>query len=66
MSQRWFKIGLTGTIVAAICCFTPVLVWLMAALGLSAHLGKLDSFLLPLLGVFAAFTLISYIKGRTA
>ena len=66
MSRRWFKIGLTGTIVTAICCFTPLLVWLMAGLGMSAYLGMLDTFLLPLLGIFAAFTLIAYIKGRVA
>lgn len=66
MTKRWFRIGLTTTIVTAICCFTPLLVWLMALLGLSAYLGWLDVVLLPLLGVSAALTIIAYIKLRTA
>lgn len=51
---------------AAICCFTPVLVWAMALLGLSAYLGWLDAILLPLLGISAALTIIAYLKYRTA
>lgn len=49
-------IGATGTVVAALCCFTPVLALLLGALGLSAWLGWLDYVLLPILGVFAATT----------
>ena len=32
------KIGLTGTIVTAICCFTPTLAWLLALSGLASWL----------------------------
>ncbi len=65
MSQRFFYFSLTGTIVAAICSFTPLLVWAMALLGLSAYLGWLDIVLLPILGVFAALTIIAFIKWRS-
>lgn len=50
--NRWLKIGAIGGVVTAICCFTPVLVWLFAGLGLAALTGYLDLVLLPLLAVF--------------
>lgn len=49
-------IGLTGTVIAALCCFTPVLMILLGAVGLSAAVGYLDYVLLPALGVFLAIT----------
>lgn len=48
--------GATGSVVTAICCFTPLLVVLLGALGLSAWLGWLDYVLLPLLAVFLLMT----------
>lgn len=51
---RLIATGLIGTIVTAICCFTPVLVIALGALGLAAAVGYLDLVLLPLLGVFVA------------
>lgn len=44
--------GIAGTAIAAICCFTPVLVILLGAIGLSAWLGWLDYILLPALALF--------------
>lgn len=41
--------GLTGSVIAAICCFTPLLVLLVAGAGLSALAGWLDYALFPLL-----------------
>jgi Membrane transport protein MerF len=41
------RIGICGTAVAALCYFTPVLVVLLGAVGLSAVIGQLDYFLLP-------------------
>lgn len=51
------KFGIVGTVIAALCCFTPVLVILLGAVGLSAALGWLDYVLLPALGVFLLLTL---------
>jgi mercuric ion transport protein len=48
--------GIAGTVVTAICCFTPALVILLASVGLSAWLVWLDSLLIPLLVVFMAIT----------
>jgi hypothetical protein len=35
-NSKLLKIGITGSIIAAICCFTSFLVVLLGALGLSA------------------------------
>ncbi len=53
---RLLATGIIGTIVAAICCFTPALVVLLGAVGLSAWLGWLDFVLLPALAGFALLT----------
>jgi len=55
-NRKLLKIGITGSIIAAICCFTPFLVVLLGALGLSAWLGWLDIVLLPALVIFLAIT----------
>lgn len=50
------KIGIAGSIVTAVCCFTPVLVFGLGALGLGAWLGWIDYVLLPMLGIFLGVT----------
>ena len=50
-------VGLIGTIVAALCCFTPVLVVLFGIVGLSALTGYIDYVLLPALAVFILLTI---------
>lgn len=48
--------GIAGTVVTALCCFTPILVVLLGAVGLSAWLGWLDYVLFPALAFFVALT----------
>jgi mercuric ion transport protein len=48
--------GIGGSVVTAICCFTPILVVLLGAVGLSAWLGWIDYVLLPALGLFLLLT----------
>lgn len=48
--------GLIGTVIAALCCFTPVLVVLAGVVGLSAVVGYLDYVLLPALVFFIGLT----------
>lgn len=48
--------GIAGAVIAALCCFTPVLVILFGAVGLSAWLGWLDYVLLPALALFLGIT----------
>lgn len=50
------KTGVIGTVIAAICCFTPVLVIGLGVVGLSAWLGWLDYVLLPALATFIGIT----------
>jgi len=50
------QFGIAGTIITGICCFTPALVVLLGAAGLSAWLAWLDGVLIPLLVVFVAIT----------
>ena len=52
----WCRIGIIGTVIAVLCCFTPVLVILFGAVGLSWVVGYLDYVLLPALFAFIALT----------
>lgn len=60
------KIGVSGSVVVALCCFTPVLVILLGVFGLSAWVGYLDYVLFPALGAFIALTLYAQHKKRKA
>ena len=57
-------IGIGGTVVAALCCFTPILVVLLGAVGLSAALGWLDYVLLPALAFFIGLTIYAVYRRR--
>lgn len=50
------KTGIIGSLIAAICCATPILVIALGALGLSAWLGWVDYVLIPALVLFLAIT----------
>jgi mercuric ion transport protein len=58
------KTGIIGTIIAGVCCFTPVLVILFSALGISAAVSYLDLILLPALAIFLGITFYAW-KRRT-
>lgn len=53
-SSRLLKTGVVGSSIAAVCCFTPILVVLLGVLGLGAIAGYLDYVLLPVLGLCLA------------
>ena len=55
-NNRLLKIGIIGSIVSAVCCFTPVLVVLLGVVGLSSVIDILDFILLPALGLFLVMT----------
>lgn len=50
------RVGVIGTILVAICCFTPILVILLSSVGLAALTGYLDYVLLPALAAFIGLT----------
>lgn len=58
------KLGLVGTVVTALCCFTPILVILFGTLGLSWLVGYLDYFLFPLLFLFVGITIYAFLRRR--
>jgi len=60
------RTGVIGTAIAAVCCFTPVLVIVFGAAGLSAWLGYADYVLLPTLAFFVALTAYALYRRRHA
>jgi mercuric ion transport protein len=54
--KRLLATGVIGTVVLALCCFTPILMVLLGVVGLSAMLGWLDYVLLPALAFFILLT----------
>lgn len=50
--------GLIGTVIAALCCFTPVLVISLGAVGLSALIGGIDYVAFPIM--FASLGLVAF------
>ena len=50
------RASLIGTVIVALCCFTPILVVLLGGLGLAALTGYLDYVLLPALAIFIGLT----------
>lgn len=65
-NKALLRTGITGSIIAAICCFTPALVILFGAIGLSSLIGVLDYVLLPALAIFLAITGYALWKRREA
>jgi mercuric ion transport protein len=64
--RRLLGIGLLGAAVSALCCFTPVLVLVLAGLGLSAVTGWLDCVLLPALAVFIGIAAYGTLRKKPA
>ena len=54
--RKLLKVGIIGSTVAALCCFTPILVVLLGAVGFSAVVGWPDVVLLPALALFLGIT----------
>lgn len=63
-NNRLLKVGIIGTVVAALCCFTPVLVVLLGVTGLGALTGYLDYALLPALGIFLIILIYALIQRQ--
>ncbi len=67
-NDKLLKTGIIGTVVAALCCFTPLLVVIFAGLGISALMGWwLDAFVLfPALFGFLGLTAYALWRRRQA
>lgn len=64
--NRLLKIGIVGTVVAAVCCFTPLLAIVAGAVGLTALFGYLDMLHFPALIIFALITIYALWKRQAA
>ncbi len=60
--RKLLGIGIAGTVIAALCCFTPVLVVSLGIVGLSAWVGGLDYVLFPALAVFIGITVYALVR----
>ena len=61
-NRALLRTGIIGTVIAALCCFTPLLVVLLGVVGLSAWLGRLDYVLFPALAVFIGITIYALVR----
>jgi mercuric ion transport protein len=62
VNDKLLKAGFVGTVIAALCCFTPILVVLFGIVGLSAVVGYLDYVLMPALAAFILITIYAVIR----
>jgi len=66
VKNRLVMTGLVGSVIAALCCFTPILVVLFGLIGLGALVGYLDYVLFPALAVFLGLTIYGLARQRQA
>ena len=62
--RKLLRIGLVGSLVAALCCFTPLLVVILGGLGLGGLVAGLDFVLFPALVGFLALSLYAWLRLR--
>jgi mercuric ion transport protein len=58
------RTGIIGSIITAICCFTPTLVVIFTAIGLTALVVYLDYILFPLLAIFLGMMIWGIYKHK--
>ncbi|PIW96807.1 mercury transporter [Candidatus Kaiserbacteria bacterium CG_4_8_14_3_um_filter_38_9] len=63
-SKKGLYASVVGTILVALCCFTPVLVITVGVVGLGALTPYLDYILLPTLAVMIFLTISAYRKYK--
>lgn len=64
--KKVLQYGVIGTIIAVLCCFTPVLAVLLPALGLGAWLATADSIVVPLLVACLGLVAVGLYRRRAA
>ncbi len=65
-TKKGIYAAIAGTILVALCCFTPILVVTLGAVGFSAFTPYLDSVLLPAMVIFIVLTVSSYRRWEKA
>lgn len=62
MNDKLLLTLVVGIVVAALCCFTPILVVMLGMVGLSALTGVLDYVLIPALVFFVLLTIYALVR----
>ena len=62
--MKLIRVGAVGTAIAALGCFTPLLVVLLGAIGLSGVVSWLDYVLVPAMVIFGGVTVYAFIRRR--
>jgi mercuric ion transport protein len=65
-SKKGIYSAMAGSILVALCCFTPILVLTLGAVGLSALTPYLDYVLLPALVMLIVLAIVSYGRWKRA
>ncbi len=65
-SKKGIYAAIAGTKLVALCCFTPILVFIFGIVGLSVLTPYLDYVLLPALAVMIVLTILSFRKWKKA
>jgi mercuric ion transport protein len=63
---RMIRLGAIGTIVTAVCCFTPALAIVLGALGAAGAVAYLDPVLIPLLGLSVLVLIVGLVRRERA
>jgi mercuric ion transport protein len=62
--RKLLRAGIIGSVIVALCCFTPILVIAFVALGVSAWLGWVDYVLFPALAFFLGLAGYAYYRTK--
>ncbi len=65
-AKKAFISAVVGTVLVALCCFTPVLVLVLSLLGVGFLTPYLDYVLFPVLVVMLIMTVLAYHKWQRA
>lgn len=63
---KLLQIGIVGSVIVALCCFTPLLIVLLGFVGISVALGWIDYVLFPALLFFIGLTAFALWKRQSA
>lgn len=63
-SKKGMFAALGGTVLVALCCFTPILVILLGVVGLSVFTPYLDFVLLLALCIMIALSIVAFLRWR--
>ena len=56
--------GVAGALLSTLCCFTPVLVIMLSAVGLTAFVAKLDYVLIPVFVASIGLVIFALVRRR--